>query len=237
MARRSPTRGPHNSVEPSVPGEPVEPPFGGGRRLAHPPGPAGTRRPAGVRDVYRQYRFTALAAAAILAGAALALRAEGRAWLCRCGRVLLWVGDAWSPETSQQFLDPYSLTHVLHGFVLCGVLALLARGASVRYRFLTALGVEALWEILENSSIVIARYRTATAALGYTGDTVINSLGDILCCALGFVIAHRAGLRWTAVLFAATEVALMAWIRDSLSLDVLMLIYPVGAIRRWQLGQ
>ncbi len=169
-------------------------------------------------------------------GAALILRAEGRSWWCACGRVSLWTGDAWSSETSQQFLDPYSLTHVLHGFILWGVFAVLARKASVQERFLSALGVEALWEIVENSTFVIERYRTATAALGYTGDTVINSLGDILCCGVGLEIARRGGIRWTTALFAVTEVVLLLWIRDSWLLNVLMLIHPIEAVRHWQLG-
>ncbi len=187
--------------------------------------------------IYRRFRSTGLVAAAILLGTAVILRAEGRSWWCPCGRVSWWTGDAWSSETSQQLLDPYSLTHVLHGFILCGVCALLARKASVRARFLLALGVEALWEIAENSAFVTQRYRTATAALGYTGDTVLNSLGDLLSCGVGFVIARRGGARWTAALFVVTEVILSVWIRDSLLLSLLMLIYPVEAIKRWQLGQ
>jgi hypothetical protein len=189
-----------------------------------------------MMGVYRRYESTVLGAAAIFMGAALMLRAEGRSWWCACGRLSLWTGDAWSAETSQQFLDPYSLTHVLHGFLLSGVLAVLARKASVQGRFLAALGAEALWEIVENSAFVIQRYRTATAALGYTGDTVINSLGDILCCGVGLVIARRVGARWTAAFFAVTEVVLLVWIRDGLLLNVLMLIYPIEAVRHWQMG-
>ncbi len=183
----------------------------------------------------RRYRSTISVAAAILVGAAIILHPEGRAWWCPCGHLSLWVGDAWGPETSQQFLDPYSLTHVLHGFLFYGVLALLAKNASVHARFLATVGGEALWEIVENSTYVIQRYRVATAALGYTGDTVLNSLGDILCCAVGFVIARRSGSRWTVVLFVIIEVVLLLWIRDSLLLNVLMLFFPLKAIRRWQL--
>ena len=190
-----------------------------------------------VMAIYRRYKSAALAAAAVLVGTAVILRAEGRPWWCSCGRLLLWMGDARNPETSQQFLDPYSLTHVLHGFILCGVLALVARQASGQGRLLLTLSVEALWEIVENSAFVIQRYRAATAALGYTGDTVINSLGDILSCVVGFVIAQQAGARWTAALFVVIEAILLVWIRDSLLLNVLMLMYPMEAIKRWQLGQ
>lgn len=114
---------------------------------------------------------------------------------------------------------------------------MLARKASVQARFLAALGVEALWEIVENSAFVIPRYRMATAALGYTGDTVINSRGDILCCGVGLVIARQVGARWTAALFAVTEVVLLMWIRDGLLLNMLTLIYPIEAVRHWQLGR
>jgi len=112
---------------------------------------------------------------------------------------------------------------------------LLAGKLSVENRFLTALSVEAVWEIVENSAWVIERYRTATMALGYTGDTVLNSLGDILSCAAGFCIARRLGLRWSAVLFAIIEITLVLWIRDSLLLNVLMLISPIEAVKNWQL--
>lgn len=97
-----------------------------------------------------------------------------------------------------------------------------------------AVSIEAVWEVLENSEFVIRRYREETAALGYQGDTIVNSLGDILVWGLGFVVARRLGLRRTAALFVVTEVALAVWIRDNLSLNVLMLIYPIEAVKEWQ---
>jgi hypothetical protein len=125
---------------------------------------------------------------------------------------------------------------VLHGFVFCGLLAWgLPRLAPV-WRLSLAVTVEALWEVLENSDFVIRRYREATAALGYEGDTVVNSLGDIFACGLGFVIARRLGFRRSLALFVLTEVVLLVWIKDSLTLNVLMLIYPIDAIKAWQTG-
>jgi len=97
-----------------------------------------------------------------------------------------------------------------------------------------AVSIEAVWEVLENSEFVIRRYREETAALSYQGDTIVNSLADILLCGLGFVVARRLGLRRTVVLFVVTEVTLAVWIRDNLSLNVLMLIYPIEAIKEWQ---
>ena len=94
--------------------------------------------------------------------------------------------------------------------------------------------IESLWEVVENSEFVIRRYREETAALGYQGDTVVNSLADILLCGLGFVLAGRLGFRRTAALFVVTEVALAVWIRDNLSLNVMMLIYPIDAVKEWQ---
>lgn len=97
-----------------------------------------------------------------------------------------------------------------------------------------ALGVEAAWEILENSPWIIDRYRAATAAVGYTGDSVTNSLGDVAACGIGLVLASRLGWRWSTALFVATEVVLLVWIRDSLLLNVVMLVHPIDAIRVWQ---
>jgi hypothetical protein len=148
----------------------------------------------------------------------------------------LWTGDAWSAQTSQSFLDPYSFTHLLHGLVLCGLAVILAKRLPVSWRFCLAMAAESVWEIFENTEFVIQRYRVATAALGYHGDSVMNSMGDILCCALGFVLASRLGWRRSIALFLITEAALLVWIRDSLLLEIIMLIFPVHAIKVWQMG-
>ncbi len=177
---------------------------------------------------------TGLALVALLAATALVLRAQGRLWICECGRVLVWVADAWSGDTSQHLADPYTLTHVLHGVAFCGALALLLPRLDWRRRFLVAVLAEAAWEIIENTNYVINRYREATAALGYTGDTIINSLGDIAACALGFLLARRLGLWRSIAFFVAVEVMLVLWIRDSLLLNILMLFYPLDSVREWQ---
>jgi hypothetical protein len=177
-----------------------------------------------------------LAAAVLPAAAAVQLRGQGRAWVCACGRVLVWTGEAWSANTSQHLFDPYSLTHVLHGLFYCGLLAWCAPRLAASWRFVLAVAAEALWEVIENSETVINRYRETTAALGYHGDTIINSLGDITACAVGFWLAVRLGWRWSLVLFASVELVLLLWIRDSLLLEVLMLVYPVEAIKAWQVG-
>jgi hypothetical protein len=168
--------------------------------------------------------------------AALELHRQGRLWVCACGRVLAWTGDAWSAETSQHLFDPYSLTHVLHGFAFCGLLALAAPRLSAGWRFCLAVLLESVWEIVENTNLVIERYREATAALGYNGDTVINSMGDIAACAVGFLVARRLGWRWTLVAFFAVELILLVWIRDSLLLNVLMLLHKTDALKAWQAG-
>lgn len=177
-----------------------------------------------------------LVSAAALSAAVLQLRWQGRLWSCACGRVLLWSGDAWSADNSQHLFDPYSFTHILHGFIFCGLLAWLLPRVSWAWRLVLALCVEALWEVLENSAAVINRYRETTLALGYTGDTIINSGGDILACGLGFLLARRLGFRRTLLIFVLTEIALVFWIRDSLILEMLMLTYPLDAIKAWQMN-
>ena len=176
------------------------------------------------------------ALSAITATAALVLRAQGRLWLCDCGRFRLWTAEAWGAETSQQLFDPYTFTHILHGFAFAGLLALVAPKLAGQWRLILTVALEAVWEIAENTSYVINRYREATAALGYTGDTVVNSLGDIAACALGFLLAQRLGLWRSAALFALVEAALLLTIRDSLLLNILLLLYPVEGIREWQAG-
>jgi hypothetical protein len=163
------------------------------------------------------------------------LHGQGRLWVCSCGTVRPWTGDIWSSENSQQFLDPYSFTHLLHGFIFCGLLAWIIPRLSVPSRLCLALSFEALWEIVENTNYMIERYRGVTAAIGYQGDTVLNSLGDIICFGVGFLLARRLGLRRSLAVFAITEIVLVIWIRDSLLLNVIMLIYPIQAIKIWQI--
>jgi hypothetical protein len=175
-----------------------------------------------------------LAIVVVLAGTVYQLRSQGRLWWCSCDYLLLWSGDPWSSDNSQHLLDPYSFTHLLHGFVLCGLLALIVPRVSPVWRLWLAVSIEALWEVIENSEFVIRRYRQETAALGYHGDTIVNSLGDILVCGIGFVVAQRLGFRRTFALFVLTEVALAALIRDNFTLNIVMLIHPIDAIKEWQ---
>jgi len=172
----------------------------------------------------------------MLAAAAFVLRWQGRLWLCSCGHFRLWLGDAWGAETSQQLFDPYSFTHVLHGFAFAGLLALLLPRAGWRWRLALAVAAEAAWEVFENTEFVINRYRETTAALGYNGDTVVNSLGDVIACAAGVLLARRLGALKTLLVFALTEVVLLLWIRDSLLLNILLLVYPSERLRAWQAG-
>jgi len=172
----------------------------------------------------------------VLVVATVQLRNQGRSWWCSCGQLFLWAGDIWSTHNSQHLLDPYSFTHVLHGFVLCWLLALCIPRISWQWRLCFALSLEAMWEVFENTEFVIQRYREATAALGYHGDSIVNSLGDILICGVGFMIAQQLRFWRSLLVFMAMELVLLVWIRDSLILEVLMLIYPIDAIKAWQVG-
>jgi hypothetical protein len=176
-----------------------------------------------------------LAIVAALAAAVVQLRSQGRLWSCACGYVLVWAGNVRGADNSQHLLDPYSVTHVLHGFVLAGLLAWSLPRLPAAWQLALAVALEALWEVLENSPFVIARYR-ATAALGYEGDAIVNSLGDIAACGLGVGLARALGFRRAVATFALAELALLVWIRDGLLLNVLMLIAPIPAIKAWQAG-
>jgi uncharacterized protein DUF2585 len=165
------------------------------------------------------------------------LHTEGRMILCACGHFALWVSDWCSSNTSQQLLDPYSFTHVLHGFLFFWLIALLFKRMPRVWQFWLALLLESAWEIFENTSFVINKYRTETAALGYQGDTIVNSLGDLACALIGFVIARQLGVRRSLLVFAVIEAILIFWIHDSLLLQILMLIRPVEAIKLWQMCQ
>lgn len=160
----------------------------------------------------------------------------GRLPLGPDGKFGLWEGNIWSSECSQRLIDPYSFSHLGHGILFFGLMWLVARGMPVRYRFLAALLLEAGWELLENSPLIINRYREATIALGYAGDSVMNSLSDIVMMSLGFLLAFRLRPWTVATVLLIMEAGCALWVRDNLTLNVLMLIHPVPAIKAWQMA-
>ena len=177
-----------------------------------------------------------LIAFAIISAAAAALIAMGRNPICTCGAVDLWVGQRDSPRTSQMLSDWYSLRHIVHGLLFYAGLWLVARRWPIEWRFIAALMIESAWEVVENTPFVIDRYRATTAALGYTGDSVINSLSDIAMMALGFLAARKLPV-WTAILlFVALELIPLFVIRDNLTLNVSTLLAPNKAVQAWQAG-
>lgn len=182
-----------------------------------------------------------IAIAASLFLLALLLWLEGRFAFCTCGVFRVWSGDTCSSNNSQQLFDPYSFTHVLHGFLLFWLVALIARGIkpgrhlAPAWQLWLALTLEAAWEVFENTRFVIDRYRAETAALGYTGDTIVNSFGDVTCAVVGFLVARRLGAKQAVIVFLVLELILILWIHDSLLLQLLMLIHPVEAIKQWQM--
>jgi Protein of unknown function (DUF2585) len=177
-----------------------------------------------------------LALVAVLIGATFQLWYQGRSWWCSCAQPFPWVGDIWSSHNSQHLLDPYAFTHVLHGFLFFWLLTFLVPRMPRLWQFSLAILLEAIWEVFENTEFTIQRYREATAALGYYGDSVANSLGDVAMCGVGFFIAQKLGLLRSLVAFAVTELVLLIWIKDSLLLEILMLIHPIEALKAWQLG-
>ena len=183
----------------------------------------------------RSTAVLSIATALVLLAMLVLLRLLGRSFLCSCGYFAVWIGDWCSSNTSQQLLDPYSLTHILHGFLFFWLIALLFRNMPRLWQVWLALLLESAWEVFENTSFVINKYRTETAALGYQGDTIVNSLGDLACALIGFFVARQLGLRRSLILFVLIEVVLILWIHDSLLLQMLMLVRPIEAIKLWQM--
>ena len=180
-------------------------------------------------------RAAAAAILVLLATAAL-LFLMGRPPICTCGAIDLWVNESNSSRTSQMLADWYSFSHIVHGLLFYAALWLLFRKWPVERRFLVALAIEAAWEILENTPMIINRYREETAALGYTGDSVLNSMSDIAMMALGFLIARKLPVWWAATIVIALELIPLLVIRDNLTLNVWMLLAPNDALKAWQAG-
>lgn len=175
-----------------------------------------------------------LIAAGLIVATALALYAMGHPWICKCGTVKLWHFQVVSSENSQHIIDWYTPSHVIHGFLFYFLFWLIAPRASVGTRLLLAIGVEAAWEIIENTDYVIDRYREATVALDYYGDSVLNSVSDILFMVLGFVLASRLPVWLTVTIGIAFELFTGIMIRDGLALNVLMLLWPSETVLQWQ---
>jgi hypothetical protein len=160
----------------------------------------------------------------------------GRSPLGPDGRFGFWEGNIWSSECSQRLADPYSFSHLAHGVLFFGLLWLVARKMPARYRLLVAVLIEAGWELLENSPLIINRYREATIALGYVGDSIMNSLSDIGMMSLGFLFASRARPWVSVAAVIAMEVGCALWVRDNLTLNIIMLAHPIEAIKAWQIA-
>jgi hypothetical protein len=161
----------------------------------------------------------------------------GRLPLCSCGYIKLWHGGRADAELSQHLADWYTYSHVLHGVIFYWLLWAIFRGRlSVAARLVIAVAIEGAWEILENTPFIINRYRSQTVSMGYTGDSVVNALGDILAMIVGFLLASRLPVWVTVALVIVIEAALLYLIRDNLLLNVFMLLYPLDWIRQWQAG-
>jgi hypothetical protein len=177
-----------------------------------------------------------LLAIGLVATQALVEHAIGRVTICTCGYVKLWEGDVNSSGNSQHLTDWYSFSHLIHGFGFYLLFWLVGRRWPIGMRFLAALTLEVSWEMIENTSFVIERYRAGTISLDYYGDSILNSVSDTLTATVGFWLAYWLPLTATVPLALAMELGVGYAIRDNLTLNIVMLIHPISWIKAWQIA-
>ena len=187
-----------------------------------------------IFEVIKRNRFVILSTIVILGIVAVVELTLGRSLFGPDGKFGWWDGNIWSSENSQRVADAYSFSHIIHGMFFYAVLSLFARKLPVKYRFVISLILESVWEILENSPIIINRYREVTISLGYVGDSVLNSVCDVGMAAIGFLMARFSKIWVTISLVIIFELGCLFWVRDNLTLNVIMLVHPVESIRIWQ---
>ena len=177
----------------------------------------------------------AVAAGAVVAAMAAILAAMGRSWWCAAGDTSLWSSEVWSRHNSQHLADPYTFTHVLHGLVFHALVRLVVGGrAGTVARWWAGFAIEVAWEVVENTDALIERYRGTTVSLDYFGDSIVNSIGDVLAYVAGYWLAGVLPVWASIAAFVAADAALVLWIRDSLVLNVVMLLFPNETLREWQ---
>lgn len=177
-----------------------------------------------------------LAVAGLMALQAVVLYAFGQPAICTCGVVRLWAGTVLGPENSQQLIDWYSFTHVLHGIGFYFLLWLIAPRTPVMLRLTLAVGLEVGWEILENTPFIIERYRQQALAQGYVGDSILNSLSDTVVAIFGFGLARLLPVWGSVAVVVGLELFVGVMIHDNLTLNIIQLIYPIPALSQWQAG-
>lgn len=158
----------------------------------------------------------------------------GRNLACPCG-IKLWHSVISNYGNSQHLFDWYSMVHVLHGLAYYWLVTLFDRKnkLSIIQKFVIAVFLSCAFEVIENTKWIIAAYRSHYSTFHYTGDSVVNSIGDVISVSIGFWVTTKAKL-WMSITFFCVDVILIVYALNTvITSNTIIILDKIQHMKFW----